>query len=215
MNDTTLAIIIALISAGLSALVNCVFQIVNKILDNRRENKIGKQNDEKEYISKKEKIYIAAIDRLLHIRRGFDYTREMVRLDKELQEEIKKNNTSFCEIAPQLRLYSTDKIFNEYQRLAMFSEYAYAPENCRRLIENSKWAYNAQITLLARQMQEDLGYRKYNKTCDMITCPECGVDHDMISKCPNCGLKYEEMLNKIEKFIKQPIENDDENIPQE
>ncbi|MBE6702667.1 MAG: hypothetical protein E7585_04555 [Ruminococcaceae bacterium] len=215
MSKATQTIIIALISAGLAALVNCIFQIINKIIDYRRADRMDKQDDEKEYISKKEKIYIAALDRLLHIRRGFDYTREMARLHKNLQEEIEKSNAAFCEIAPQLRLYSTDKIFNEYQRLAMFSIYAYAPANGPRLIENGKWAYSAQITLLARQMQEDLGYRKYNKACDRVRCPTCGAEHDMIAKCPDCGLSYEEMLHKIEELIKQPLPSNSQDTQEE
>ena len=159
-----------------------------------------------EYILKKETIYISAIDRLLQIRRGFDYTRKDIINNKELQEEIKENNQNFFQIAAQLRLYSNDKIYNQYQRLSMFSIYAYAHENEPRLFEDSKQAYNMQITLLARQMQDDLGYRKYNNSCDTIMCPECGIEHDIILKCPNCGMSYEELLKKTEKIINQSLE---------
>ena len=88
----------------------------------------------------------------------------------------------------------------------MFSIYAYAHENEPRLFEDSKQAYNMQITLLARQMQDDLGYRKYNNSCDTIMCPECGIEHDIILKCPNCGMSYEELLKKTEKIINQSLE---------
>lgn len=196
---------IAIISAGLATFVNCLFQLVNKVLDNHKENKREQKTQLNEYILKKETIYISAIDRLLQIRRGFDYTRKDIINNKELQEEIKENNQNFFQIAAQLRLYSNDKIYNQYQRLSMFSIYAYAHENEPRLFEDSKQAYNMQITLLARQMQDDLGYRKYNNSCDTIMCPECGIEHDIILKCPNCGMSYEELLKKTEKIINQSL----------
>ena len=120
---------IAIISAGLATFVNCLFQLVNKVLDNHKENKREQKTQLNEYILKKETIYISAIDRLLQIRRGFDYTRKDIINNKELQEEIKENNQNFFQIAAQLRLYSNDKIYNQYQRLSMFSIYAYAHEN--------------------------------------------------------------------------------------
>ena len=122
-------ILIAIISAGLATFVNCLFQLVNKVLDNHKENKREQKTQLNEYILKKETIYISAIDRLLQIRRGFDYTRKDIINNKELQEEIKENNQNFFQIAAQLRLYSNDKIYNQYQRLSMFSIYAYAHEN--------------------------------------------------------------------------------------
>lgn len=213
MSEATNGIIIALISAGLAALVNCIFQIVNKFMDHRRENKLERYNHEKGYIAKKEQVYIAAIDRLLYIRRGFDYTRED--LNKELKEQVQKSNAAFFEIAAQLRLYANDKIFNEYDRLAQFAVYAYAPERRPRLTEESKRIYSIWITWLARQMQEDLGYRKYNKDCERITCPVCGVEHDMISQCPNCGLTYEEMLQKLQECVRQLSEADNSSTQNE
>ena len=111
----------------------------------------------------------------------------------------------FVEISPQLRLYSTDKIFNKYQELAKYTCFAYAHQNGPRLIENSKWAYDMQITLLARLMQEDLGYRKYNADHDVIVCPECGCEHDIISKCPNCGLTFANLQKKAEEILAQSI----------
>lgn len=103
-------ILIAIISAGLATFVNCLFQLVNKVLDNHKENKREQKTQLNEYILKKETIYISAIDRLLQIRRGFDYTRKDIINNKELQEEIKENNQNFFQIAAQLRLYSNDKI---------------------------------------------------------------------------------------------------------
>ena len=76
---------IAIISAGLATFVNCLFQLVNKVLDNHKENKREQKTQLNEYILKKETIYISAIDRLLQIRRGFDYTRKDIINNKELQ----------------------------------------------------------------------------------------------------------------------------------
>lgn len=92
-------ILIAIISAGLATFVNCLFQLVNKVLDNHKENKREQKTQLNEYILKKETIYISAIDRLLQIRRGFDYTRKDIINNKELQEEIKENNQNFFQIA--------------------------------------------------------------------------------------------------------------------
>lgn len=73
-----------------------------------------------------------------------------------------------------------------------------------------------QITLLARLMQEDLGYRKYNFEHDMIVCPECGCEHDVVSKCPQCGLAYsqfeikaQEILNQMQGFQHNEESNND------
>lgn len=196
---------IAIISAGLAALINCVFQLVNKLIDNSKENKDKEDKKLSLYVEKKEKVYIAAIGRLLQIRRGFDYTREMIMHNNQIQANIEKENMEFVEISPQLRLYSTDKIFNKYQELAKYTCFAYAHQNGPRLIENSKWAYDMQITLLARLMQEDLGYRKYNADHDVIVCPECGCEHDIISKCPNCGLTFANLQKKAEEILAQSI----------
>lgn len=194
---------IAIISAGLGALINCFFQMVNKLIDNAKERRDNSEKKKNLYIEKKEKVYVAAIGRLLQIRRGFDSTREAVKRSNKIRDNIDKENLAFAEISPQLRLYASDKIFNKYQELASYSRFAYAPVEGPRLIENSKWAYDMQITILARMMQEDLGYRKYNFEYDMIICPECGYEHDIISKCPNCGMTYRELQEKAQEIMKQ------------
>ena len=195
-------IIIAIISAGLATLVNCIFQFVNKLIDNHREDKKQAQENKNEYIEKKEKVYIASIDRLLQIKRGFDFTREMLSQNKKLQKTVEIQNLSHAEISAQLRLYSTDKIFNEYMRLLQFSRFSYAPESGSRLFEESKWAYDLQIKLLARQMQEDLGYRKYHEEPDLIMCPECGIMHDIVSTC-SCGLTFSQLKEKANTALDQ------------
>ena len=148
-------------------------------------------------------VYIAAIQRLIQIRIGFDYTREMLAHNKVLKERVDKENSDFLQTASQLRLYSTDRIFNTYRELATYARFAYAPQGEPRLIENSKWAFDTKITLLARMMQEDLGYRKYNIEFDMVVCTECGCEHDFISKCPICKMTYDELQEKAKIILEQ------------
>lgn len=132
----------------------------------------------------------------------------------ELRDYNEKVNITFAEISPQLRLYSSDKIFNKYYELATYARFSYAPKNGPRLFENSKWAYDMQITLLARLMQEDLGYRKYNIQHDMIICPECNCEHDIVSKCPRCGMTYSQLQIRAQEVLNQMQEmqnNEDSN----
>ncbi len=194
---------IAIISASLAALINCVFQIVNKLIDNEKERRDNSDKKKDLYIEKKERVYVAAIGRLLQIRRGFDCTSEEVIRSNKIRDNIEKENIAFAEISPQLRLYASDKIFNIYQELARYSRFAYAPIEGRRLFEESKGAYDMQVTILARMMQEDLGYRKYNNEHDMIICPVCRCEHDIISVCPKCGMTYKELQVKVQEIIKQ------------
>lgn len=205
---------IAIISAGLATLINCLFQLINKLLDNAKEHRESNSKELATYKERKEKTYIAAIGRLLQIRRGFDYTREMVIHSNQLRDYIEKENKAFAEISPQLRLYSSDTIFNKYHELATYARFSYAPQNGPRLFENSKWAYDMQITLLARLMQEDLGYRKYNIQHDMIICPECSCEHDIVSNCPRCGMTYSQLQKKAQEILNQMQEmqnNEDSN----
>lgn len=199
---------IALISAGLASLVNCIFQLINRYLDSRSADKERKNKRVDDFLEKKETVYIAAIDRLLQIRRGFDITREDIIHSKDLQDEVDKNNNAYAEIAPKLRLYALDKIFNQFMNLSRFSRYAYAPTNGSRLIENSKRAFEANIVILSRLMQEDLGIRKMNSGHDTIICPECSKEHDIVSKCPNCGMTFEQYQLKIHEVLEQAFDAD-------
>ena len=212
MNET---LIVAIISAGLSALINCVFQLANKIIDNKKECQQNKLSELASYKEKKEKVYIAAIGRLLQIRRGFDYTHEMFVNSVTINESIKKSNDEFAEISPQLRLYAPRSVFNEYYELAKFSRFAYAPSNGPRLIENSKTAFEIRITILAQLMQEDLGYRKLNSEYEPFNCPKCKKEHDLFSKCPSCGMTFDELKIKLRESSNQVVdsgENQEDNF---
>lgn len=198
-----------LISAGIGALIAGLFQLIDKIIDLRTSRKKDREERERkdsdDYIEKKERVYIAAIGRLLQMRRAFDYTRESLVRNDDLRQALERENQDYYEVAPQLRLYAPDDICNDYMRLlALFSDCAYAPQTGPRLSEQGKWAFNNQVTLLAHRMQEDLGIRKYQDAPTLIQCPVCGVEHDYVSKkCPKCGLPYEDLRGKAVEIIQQ------------
>lgn len=198
---------IALISAGLASLVNGIFQVISHLLDSRDIEKVQNNKKIDVLFEKKEAVYMAAIDRLLQIRRGFDYTRETIILhDKNIQEEIDKNNSAYAKIAPELRLYATDKIFNQFMKLSRFAKYSYSSASGLGLIENSKEAFDISVMILACLMQEDLGIRKMNSGHDMIICPRCAKKHDIVSKCPGCGMTFEEYQIKMQEVLMQNFE---------
>lgn len=196
---------IAIIAAGLAALINCVFQLINKMIDLSKEKHSDQENKKQKYKEKKEEVYIAALDRLLFIRRGLDITHDQLLHDKRLREMFDEGNISFISNASKLRLYANDKIYNKYRELSGFARYAYAPSRGPRLIENSKWAYDAQVMILARQMQADLKIREYNDNFDMIQCPDCMRMHDLIAKC-KCGMTFEQLQIKISEILLQAQE---------
>lgn len=194
---------VAIISAGLAALINCIFQIINKLVDLKKASIDKEEEEAKMYKEKKEQVYIAALDRLLQIRRGFDYTSDDYMKWEKVRERLDTENSTFITISPKLRLYASDRIFREYQKLALWSKYSFAPLNGPRLFENSKWAFDAQITLLAHLMQAELGYRKEGDEQDTVQCPDCGAVHDIVLRCPNCGMTYEQLRVKADEVFRQ------------
>ena len=194
---------VAIISAGLAALINCIFQIINRLVDLKKASIDNEEEEAKMYKEKKEQVYIAALDRLLQIRRGFDYTSDDYMKWEKVRERLDTENSTFITISPKLRLYASDRIFREYQKLALWSKYSFAPLNGPRLFENSKWAFDAQITLLAHLMQAELGYRKEGDEQDTVQCPDCGAVHDIVLRCPNCGMTYEQLRVKADEVFRQ------------
>ena len=194
---------VAIISAGLAALINCIFQIINRLVDLKKASIDKEEEEAKMYKEKKEQVYIAALDRLLQIRRGFDYTSDDYMKWEKVRERLDTENSTFITISPKLRLYASDRIFREYQKIALWSKYSFAPLNGPRLFENSKWAFDAQITLLAHLMQAELGYRKEGDEQDTVQCPDCGTVHDIVLRCPNCGMTYEQLRVKADEVFRQ------------
>lgn len=194
-------IIVALISAGLASLVNCIFEFLNKISDTKKEKEIYNRNQKTEYLRKKEEVYTEAIQRLLEIREGFDFDGEYLINHPDKVVEINESNKRFKKISPLIRLYSTDEIFSIYYNLGRYSEYSYS--NDKRLIENSKKDYEIKINILSKLMQNDLGYRELNQDSCNIKCPKCKKEHDMYERCPKCGMDCNQFIKNVMEQIQQ------------
>ena len=199
-------VVIALISGCSGALVTCIFQTFNKCLDTQNSNKEREYKEVMQYKAKKEEVYIAAIDRLLQIRRWFDYTCDDYMKDENIRKRVDEENIAFISIAPKLRLYSSDKIFREYQKLARWSKFSFPGNNGEKLFEDSKWVFDYRIILLVHMMQAELGYRKNMEEVDSVNCPECYTKHDIVEKCPKCGMTFEELQEKAEQIYQQAQE---------
>lgn len=193
-------IITAIISAGLGALVAGIFQLINKIIDNKKEKKLMVEQEKKDFNQKKEQAYINAIRKLLFIRRGFDITLDMMATNKNLYEELNDESKTFVTTDPTIRLYASDAIYRQFYKLNSYKIYAYT--NSWRLFEEAKAAFDIKVNILSRLMQKDLGYRKYDEEPDNIECPNCGKEHDAFVTC-NCGLTYEQLQSKLDEMLKQ------------
>lgn len=191
MGDTSNAIVIAIISAGLASLVNCIFQIVNKIIDYLKEKKNNEIAIEQELRQKKEDIYALALKNLMLILN----TRNNL-----TDDEKKENDKKYIEIAPLIRLYATDDIYDMYRELQI------SIGNARRIQKNGMVInhefYNRSITLLSRLMQVDIKIRSTNKGVhSAITCPKCNRQHDLLTPCPKCKMTYIQLIDMSKKLI--------------
>ena len=200
---------IALISAGTGALVGAVFKIVDKIIDICYENNKKENNKKDKFLEKKEEVYIEALQRLLHFKEMFAFSYETILKIPELKKRMKDKDEEFRLIAPKLRLYASDKIFDEYYKLAVIfvnkkPEVA-MPKDFINL-------YDIHINDLSRKMQNDLGYRKYDSEIITILCPRCEEKHDFYAACPKCKMSYEEMLEKQIEKMNEQIEKMNEQI---
>lgn len=201
---STETIVLILSSAGTATLITCIFEVIKSLVKRHQEVKDRELKKQEIFLKNKEAAYLSALDRLIQIRKGLDYTRENIALSKELQENFRRQEEAFEHEASKIRLYSSDKIFDLYHMLSNYASYAYAPQNGPRLIENSKWVFDAQIIMLARYMQEDLGIRKFSTDNNQkIKCPRCGFEHDIFGKCPDCGMDRNELEKMIEDMNKK------------
>ena len=62
------------------------------------------------------------------------------------------------------------------------------------------------MTLLARLMQKDLGFREYVEEPEMITCPNCGCEHDPYKTC-KCGLTWKQTMEKYMESLRNAWED--------
>ena len=185
-------ILIALISSGIGALTTKIFGIVEKMIEKHYENKKEEKEKKNRYLEKKEEVYIAAIERLLDFKIIFGGESENLKM----MEWMNKRDEEFKKIAPKLRIYSSDKIFEDYFKLASFF---YGMNIKFKLTEDSIRAYDIKITILAKKMQEDLGYREYDSDVITISCPKCKKKHDIFKKCPKCGIDYKQTMEELNK----------------
>lgn len=67
---------IAIISAGLAALINCLFQLVNKLIDNAKERRVNTSKELATYKKKKKKpilllladFFKYGVDLIIHVK---------------------------------------------------------------------------------------------------------------------------------------------------
>lgn len=118
-------IVIAIISAGLSAFVTCTFQMINKFIDMKKEKRDKEEEKERIYSEKKEQVYIAVLDRLLQVRKGFDYSKEFVERNDEYKKWLDEQNQKYMEISPKLRLYASDTIFRLCKHFILYARFTY------------------------------------------------------------------------------------------
>ena len=129
----------------------------------------------------------------------------------EYKKWLDEQNQKYMEISPKLRLYASDTIFRLCKHFILYARFTYTPITGPKLSEKSKELYDIGISLVARFMQEDLGYRKYSKLNDEIKCPQCGRNHDLMGRCPGCKMSYDELLKMLyEDMEKQKEDNENE-----
>ena len=202
MDAKTFILIIS--SAGVSALVTGAFEIIKHFIEHREVKRDREYKREDDFIKNKEAAYLAALDRLVQIRKAMEYTYENVQSDENLKNEYLRNESEFRKEAARIRLYSSDAIYSMYSTLASYSRFAYVLKGGKRLIENRKWAYDAQVIRLSRLMQEDLGIRNFSeKNNEIVECPECGSKHDAFRQCPKCGMTRQQLEERIVEINRQ------------
>lgn len=190
-------------SATSSAIINGIFSIVTNRINEKNKKKDKEKKDKDDYLQKKENVYIGAINWLLLIRRGFDFTQDQLRDNKDLKEKYSYETKQFMEISAKLRLYSTDRIYTLFSHLNKYQDYSYS--NGWRLSEEYKAKFIDKVNILSDLMKADLNFRQYDNTTKTIICPVCSKEHDYIKTC-DCGLTFEQYLDIEIENIKTKTE---------
>ena len=76
-------------------------------------------------------------------------------------------------------------------------------------MENGKEAYSLYTTVLARLMQEDLGFREYVGNPETVVCPNCGREHDAYKKC-ECGMTMNQTMERIGEGLREAFEEENQ-----
>lgn len=149
----------------------------------------------------KQEAYIEALKKFAIVRAAFDITNEQLRIDSDIRNLIKEVNNAAPTTSAKMRLYSSDEIYSLFWKLSKWTRFAF-PCNYEQqhLMENGKDVFSKYTTVLARLMQNDLGYRDFIEKPDLIRCPKCGKEHDTYKAC-ECGLSWSETFDMISKKI--------------
>lgn len=205
-DSLTTTILTAALASGLcTAILSKLLDIISMHLKQKNDEKVRLAKEKEEfynnYLHEKREAYIEALKKLAIVRAAFDITYENVCIDSQIREMIENMNRDAPLMSAKIRLYSTDEIYHLFWRLSKWTIFSF-PRNYeqQRLMENGKEMFSLYTTILARLMQNDLGYRDFVKKPDLIKCPKCGKEHDAYKTC-ECGLSWSETFDTISKDI--------------
>ncbi len=193
-------IIIAIISAGLGALVSFVGSIIFKLIEIRsnRKDKIEerKNNNEDKYIEKKCEAYSKALNYLIYLKKTFRISKEEMVNNQETREMVNEAYSEVKNSSAAIRLYASDDVFNFYESLVdKYHPFSFTNKQ-EKLSEESIKSFDHYIATLSRIMRKDLGYKDIDcDTEDLIVCPKCKNKHPIYQPCKECKLSIFEYLN--------------------
>ena len=208
--ETIVEIVLAAFASGfLSAILVKLLDILQERRNQKVEEKlrrIKKAEDEHNcYIEEKKYIYIEALKKLAALRSGFDITYDFPYNNEQINNMIKDINQNAQELSAKIRLFASDEVFDVYSQLASGRRYAFTHNEGPKISSFDKKRLEIYVTLLARLMQKDLGFREYLEEPEMIKCPDCGFFHDAYTTC-KCGMTWKETMVKVGEEMRQSWE---------
>lgn len=212
--ETIVEIVLAAFASGfLSAILVKLLDIMQERRNQKIEEKMRKLKKEEEerdtYIEEKKSIYIEALKKLVALRTGFDMTYDFPYDNKQINKMIEDINNDAFDLSAKIRLYASDEVFDVYSQLASWRRYAFTRSGQWRISSVDKERYAIYLTLLARLMQKDLGFREYIEEPEMVTCPKCSKKHNAYKTC-KCGMTWKETMIKIGETMRQSWEESQE-----
>lgn len=192
MDNNNEIVLVALTSGFLSAILVKLLDILQEWKKQKADEKLRLRKKKEEtldtYIQEKKNVYIEALKKLSELRAGFNITYDFPYTNDRINKKIDDLNQNASELSAKIRLYASDDVFSVYWQLAHWNKYTYTRRSGQwRLSQEGKEQFSIYMTLLARLMQKDLGFREYVEEPEMITCPNCGCEHDPYKTC-KCGL---------------------------
>lgn len=190
----TAALASSFLSTVCAKLIDCAHEWNKARNDEKKRILQRKEQKEDFYNEEKREVYIEALKKLSIVRAGFDVTNDFPYNNKSVSELIEKANSDVDMLSAKIRLYASDDVYNLYSQLSRWSRFAFTRSSGQwRLMEEGKELFSVYVTLLARLMQEDMGYREYLENPETVMCPNCGVEHDAYKKC-RCGFTWQETI---------------------